>query len=89
MTHMTHDLQRAYRLNTGCTNSRHVEVQTAECRQAYHSENKCSAVTEMGDGLATIDMDRKVVTFWGRRGVGEGWNLKQLQGTSADVEWST
>jgi len=35
---------------------------------AYSSNNnKCSAVAEMGDRLAIIDMDRKLaaVSFWG------------------------
>jgi len=34
-------------------------------------ENKCSAVAEMGDRLATIDMNRKLGTvpfFWGGAG---------------------
>jgi len=36
----------------------------------------------MGDRLATVDMGRK-----SRGGTGEGCKLKQLQGTTTDVEW--
>jgi len=45
----------------------------------------------MDDRLATIDMRRKVgcccTPFFGGRGIGEGRELKQLQGTSTDVAW--
>jgi len=51
------------------------------------SLNKCSAVAELGDRLATIDMGRKVggcsSPFLGA--IGEGRKPKQLQGTSTDV----
>jgi len=67
---------------------------TTTCLTALYPEwsvwtstrNKCSAVAEMSDHLATIDMGRKV----GRgccAGIGEGRKPKQLQGTSTDVEW--
>jgi len=50
--------------------------------------NKCSAVAEMGDHLATIDMGRKV---WGCcvpfGCIEEGRKPKQLRGTSTDMEW--
>jgi len=53
----------------------------------------CSAVAEMGNRLATIDMGWKVggccAPFLGEEeGVGEDWKPKQLHGTSTDVEWS-
>jgi len=54
--------------------------------------NKCSAAAELGDCLATIDMDQNVGAavppFLGVGGIGEGPKLKQLQGTSTDAEWT-
>ena len=49
--------------------------------------NRSSAVAEMGDRLATIDMGQKVGSCSARFGsIGEGREPKQLQGTSTDME---
>ena len=50
---------------------------------------KCSAVAEMGDGLATIDMGRKVGGSCAPFLAGEigGRKPKQLQHTRTDMQW--
>jgi len=50
-------------------------------------KNKCSAVGDMGDRLATINMGRKVWAAVPLLEKGEGRKQKQLPGTSTDVEW--
>jgi len=54
----------------------------ASATQGGH--NKCSAVAEMGDRLATVDMDRKVrgccATFWGI----DGRKPKELRSTNVE-----
>jgi len=62
-------------------------VSSQRFRSPEAKSDKCSAVAEMGDRLATIDMGRNsrlLCPFLGIQNVG---SRSQLQGTSTDVEW--